>query len=763
VQRDDVHRRRPYAAVVHVLLRAFADELARCGMRAACTSPGSRSTPLLLALARTEGIEAFSHVDERCAGFFALGHAKATGRPVALACTSGSAAAHYAPAVVEAHEARVPLLVLTADRPPELREVGAGQTIDQIKLYGSAAKWFFEVGDHEATPERLRWMRTLACRAYWTAVEGRPGPVHHNFALREPLNPEGELPADDSGRPDGRPFLTRLAPVAQLAPDALSSVAEIVAATPRGVVVSGREERTPDLPAAVEAFGAAVGYPVLADPLGGARRGAPAIAHYDALLRDEAFAAGQRPALVVRVGDLPTSKPLRAWLRSLDATQVAIDPDGAWQDPDGLVDLSLGLDPASTLFALANLGRRTPDATWLRGWRDADAAAVRAIDLTLGERLSEPRVAAELGEILPPQAIVFVASSMPVRDVETFFGARDDPPRVLSNRGANGIDGLVSTAYGVAASRLGPVVLLIGDVALAHDLGGLLTGSRHGIPLTIVAVDNGGGGIFEFLPVAAQADVFEEHVATPTGLDLARAAALYGARGRRRHHDPPRPDRPRRERRAAPGGLGRGVGRPSPLGDDDHLALPAGPVEGPIGQAEKAGGRLERHVVADPVRPVAVDQPEPAAGRDAHDDAGVRREQRDVADLRLPPARRVPMATAHAPAPERGDAVGPPAVRTDREACPAGHVADERRAPGDAGRRVRRAEVAAQPRPAIRAARNLGRARPVLVQRDLGHARLQRARVRGPGAEGEHEQGEAQRPLDRGHGPTLGALGAQDR
>lgn len=515
---------------MHVLLRAFVDELVRCGMRAACTSPGSRSTPLVLPLARAEGLETFSHVDERCAAFFALGHAKATGRPVALACTSGTAAAHYAPAVIEAHEGRVPLLVLTADRPPELRETGAGQTIDQIKLFGGTVKWFFEVGTHDETPDRLRWMRTLACRAYWTAATGRPGPVHLNFALREPLVPEGELAADDSGRRDGGPFVTRLAPVAQLAPDALSGVAEIVAATPRGVVVSGREERTPDLPAAVEAFGSAVGYPVLADPLGGARRGQAAVAHYDALLRDETFAAAQRPELVLRVGDLPTSKPLRRWLASLDATQVAIDPDGAWQDPDGLVDLSLGLDPASTLFALANLGRRTPDAEWLRAWRDADATAARAIDLVLGGELSEPQVAAQLGAALPAQAIVFVASSMPVRDVETFVGARDDPPRVLSNRGANGIDGLVSTAYGVAASRLGPVVLLIGDVALAHDMGGLLAGARHGIPLTIVVIDNGGGGIFDFLPVASQADVFAEHVTTPTGLDLEKAAALFGAR-----------------------------------------------------------------------------------------------------------------------------------------------------------------------------------------------------------------------------------------
>jgi 2-succinyl-5-enolpyruvyl-6-hydroxy-3-cyclohexene-1-carboxylate synthase len=515
---------------VHVLLRAFVDELARCGMRAACTSPGSRSTPLVLALAREPRLETFSHVDERAAAFFALGHAKAGGRPVALACTSGTAAAHYAPAVIEASEARVPLLVLTADRPPELRDVGAGQTIDQIKLFGDAVKWFFEVGDHEPTPERLRWMRMLACRAYWTAATGRPGPVHLNFPLREPLIPPDELPADATGRADGRPFVRRLAPTAQLAPDALQGVAEIVSQAPHGVIVAGREERTPDLPTAIATFGAAVGYPVLADPLGGARGGPAAIAHYDALLRDEGFAAGQRPDLVVRVGDLPTSKPLRAWLASLDATQVAIDPDGAWQDPDAVVDLSLGLDPASTLFALANLGRATPDPAWLQAWRDADAAAARAIDLTLDHDLSEPRVAAELGAILPREAIVFVASSMPIRDVETFWPTRSDgPPRVLAHRGANGIDGTIAAAFGAAATRLAPVVALIGDVAFTHDLGGLLAGARLRIPLTIVLIDNAGGGIFEFLPVSSQRDVFEEHIATPTGVDAERAAALAGA------------------------------------------------------------------------------------------------------------------------------------------------------------------------------------------------------------------------------------------
>src|SRR5271169_2454360 len=193
----------------YALLRAFVDELARCGMRSACTSPGSRSAPLVLSLARERRLRCYSHVDERCAGFFALGLAKASALPVAVACTSGTAAAELLPAAIEAREARVPLLLLTADRPAELRENGAGQAIDQLKLFGSAAKWFFEVGVHEAGDERLRWMRTLACRAYWTALEGSPGAVHLNFPLREPLVGEEDLPAESSGRADGAPYVRR--------------------------------------------------------------------------------------------------------------------------------------------------------------------------------------------------------------------------------------------------------------------------------------------------------------------------------------------------------------------------------------------------------------------------------------------------------------------------------------------------------------------------------------------------------------------------
>ncbi|MDW5596760.1 2-succinyl-5-enolpyruvyl-6-hydroxy-3-cyclohexene-1-carboxylic-acid synthase [Conexibacter stalactiti] len=529
----------------YLLLRAFCDELARCGVTDACTSPGSRSTPVVLSLARERRLRSWSHVDERVAGFFAVGLAKRTGRPVAITVTSGTAAAELLPAVIEAAEARVPLIVLTTDRPPELRDVGAGQTIDQIKLYGGAAKAFFEVGVvGEATPAALRWMRTLACRAVWTALDGRPGVVHLNLPLREPLVLSEPLPADPlPGRADGRPWVERAETAVSSPSDGHENALAPLPAG-RGVIVAGRTERDGGGRAAA-ALAERLGWVLLADPLSGARRGPNAIAHYDALLRDPGFQTRiGAPAAVVRVGDVPTSKPLRGWLAGLDPAirQLAIDPEGTWHDPDGVVSerAAVALDAlvvegdAVAAGAGASGATAPGDPAWLAQWRDADAAAARAIAQTIGSGagapLNEPLVAAELTAALPAGTTLFVAASMPIRDVETFAPARDDGPLTLANRGANGIDGTVAAALGAAAAGSGPVVLHVGDVTLAYDLSALLSARRLALDLTIVLVNNDGGGIFHFLPVATQADHFEHHVATPHGLDFAVAAQLYGAR-----------------------------------------------------------------------------------------------------------------------------------------------------------------------------------------------------------------------------------------
>jgi 2-succinyl-5-enolpyruvyl-6-hydroxy-3-cyclohexene-1-carboxylate synthase len=545
----------PTTTETYVLLRAFTQELVRCGMRAACTSPGSRSAPLVLTLAGEPGLRCYSHIDERCSGFFALGLAKASGLPVAVTCTSGTAAAQLLAPAVEAREARVPLLILTADRPAELRENGAGQAIDQLKIFGSAARWFVEVELPEASDSGLRWIRTLACRAYAATLEGSPGAVHLNFPLREPLVSDEALPEDATARPDGAPYVLRLP--ARWAPRRgmdggaeQQRLAERVGAARRGVIVAGRHERRDGLDEAAAELAARAGWPLLADPLSRARRGPAAIAHYDAFLRDPAQAGRLAPDLVLRVGDLPVSKPLREWLAGMpEVIQIAIDPEGTWQDPASALTESFGLEPAEAIRTLAAAGAAGAEEDWLPAWRAADERTAEAIGGVLAqEGLSEPRLGQELGVLLPAEATLFVASSMPVRDIETFWPARDDPPRVLCNRGANGIDGTVSSAFGAAAAGDGPVVLLIGDVALAHDIGGLLAARRLGLKLTVVLVENGGGGIFDFLPVSAAPmaraperhpdgledpgrageDVFTRHVSTPTGLDFAGAGALYG-------------------------------------------------------------------------------------------------------------------------------------------------------------------------------------------------------------------------------------------
>ncbi|MEA2353632.1 MAG: 2-succinyl-5-enolpyruvyl-6-hydroxy-3-cyclohexene-carboxylate synthase, partial [Thermoleophilaceae bacterium] len=405
-------------------IQALVDELARCGMQHAVTSPGSRNAPLALTLAAEPRIAAHSVIDERSAGFAALGIAKATGRPVAVTCTSGTAAANLMPAVVEAHEARVPLVVLTADRPPELREVGAGQAIDQIKLYGSFAKWFVEVGNHEPSRATAVHMRSLGCRAYATAAGGRPGPVHLNFPLRDPLAPVPEEldPADWEGRADRAPWVT--VHDAEESPR-MERLAGELAAVPRGVFVCGAVAEPERVGGSVAQLAQWLGWPILADATSGLRRGthaveAGAIAHYDVLLRSERFASEHRPELAVRVGDTPTSKPLRAWLA--DVRQIVLDPHATWDEPTRGAETIVHADPGQACEAAigALLGREPErDPAWLREWCDADAKVAPAL-ATVSEPF-EPSVWAAVADAAPPRSVLWVASSMPIRDVEALL------------------------------------------------------------------------------------------------------------------------------------------------------------------------------------------------------------------------------------------------------------------------------------------------------------------------------------------------------
>jgi 2-succinyl-5-enolpyruvyl-6-hydroxy-3-cyclohexene-1-carboxylate synthase len=515
----------------------LVDELARAGVTDACLAPGSRSAPLALALAEHPGIAVHVHLDERAAAFFALGAAKRSGRPVVVVCTSGTAAANFHPAVLEADHARTPLLVLTADRPPELRGTGANQATDQLKLYGPAVRWFCEVGVPSDDPAAGRYWRSLASRA-WAEATGPPaGPVHLNLAFTDPLVPldpspgQGRrLPGEPAeGRPGGAPWTAAPAGVRAAAPADVAALAEAVRASPRGLLVAGWGA---DLdPAAVDAFAAASGWPVLADPLSGARRGPAAISTYDGLLRAPRFAAGHRPDLVVRVGGAPTSKALTAWLDP-SVPQVLVDPAGGWLDPGRGASLRLTADPSALLAAAAaalleGRGPRPGPAPWLGAWLEAERLAREAIDGLL-EEWTEPfegRVARDLVAWMPDGGTLVVGSSMPVRDVDAFARPRDGL-RLVANRGLSGIDGFVATALGVAAAGDEPVAALCGDLTLLHDASSLLGAAGRPRGAVLVVCDNDGGGIFSFLPQARlPAELFEPLFGTPHGLDLAALAA----------------------------------------------------------------------------------------------------------------------------------------------------------------------------------------------------------------------------------------------
>jgi 2-succinyl-5-enolpyruvyl-6-hydroxy-3-cyclohexene-1-carboxylate synthase len=529
------------------LASAMTEELARSGVRQAVISPGSRSTPLAVALWRQPEIEVTVVLDERSAGFFALGTALATGAPAAVLCTSGSAAANLHPAVAEADEASVPMIVLTADRPPELRDIGAGQTIDQLKLYGDAVRWFCEVGTHEADDEGLLHFRAVACRAHAAAAgDPRPGPVHLNVPWREPLAPvpvEGQVTATDPLALEGRgdaPLTTVHSSPPRADEALLDRIAERLEACDRGLIVAGRR-RGPSLAEPITALAAAAGYPILAEPTsqlrGGAHDRSLIVTTYDHLARDRP--ATLEPELIVRVGDLPTSKPLRQWVAAIEGLeQVVIDPIGDWREPTRRADSVVRADPAATARALTErLARLRPGASTVAGspfaasWLDADRAVRDAVDRRLGQldELSEPGVWTALGRTLRDGDSVLAASSMPVRDAEAFLRPGPEGVRFASNRGANGIDGLVSTAAGLAKGSGTRAWAVLGDLALFHDLGGLAA-ARDLPELRLIVIDNSGGGIFHFLPQAEAMGEreFEALLATPSGLEPEAAAELFG-------------------------------------------------------------------------------------------------------------------------------------------------------------------------------------------------------------------------------------------
>lgn len=511
----------------------LVDEWVACGLRHAVISPGSRSTPLAVAVAGEPRLDVEVVHDERAAAYMAVGLGRAAGLPALALCTSGTAAVNFHPAVVEADLAGVPLIVATADRPPEMQDRLAPQTIHQRDLYGYVTRWYCEPGP--PSEGGAPWWRDMARDAFRRSTGVLPGPVHLNLAFREPLvgtattltprdpRSAGTLPSAAEARA-GAPW--------GVTDEALAALTGVVSQR-RGLLVCG-ERTAVDEQESAEVWRLAdrLGWPVLADPLSGVRRDRPgSVSCSDSLLRHERFAGSVRPDVVLRFGGLAASRVLNDWLGSLDARQIAVDRFGRCPDPCGVLAGRFTASPAQLAAALLGVEPDPAPAVWRTRWSEADEAARGAVARALvgiGEA-SEPAVAIDLMAAAPAGSTVFVSSSMPVRDLEGFSAPRGDV-RVLANRGANGIDGVTATATGVALAAGHPTLLLTGDLAFLHDSSALVSLVDRPVDLVLVVIDNRGGGIFGFLPQARalDGDTFEELFGTPHSSDLLALARAHG-------------------------------------------------------------------------------------------------------------------------------------------------------------------------------------------------------------------------------------------
>jgi 2-succinyl-5-enolpyruvyl-6-hydroxy-3-cyclohexene-1-carboxylate synthase len=513
------------ATRMYALCARFFVELRALGVEHAVIAPGSRSAPLAIG-AKAAGLSCAVHLDERVAGFHALGYAKVAGVPAVVVCSSGTAGANLLPAVVESHHAQVPLIVCTADRPPELRGWGAGQTIDQISLFGTSPRWRYEL---PVAGEVDEWLgRSVALRAYGESTGPVAGPVHLNWPFREPLEPPDVLP---------RPSPTVAADSVEAPAPGDGEVLERLARTyERGLVVVGPGERTEAECAAILDFAAAHGWPVVADPCSQIRncgRGGPApiVTTGELLFSAASFVADLGTEVVVRVGLAPTSKAYRLWLEShRPETLVLVGAGIEWADPTHEFD-HVVTGPVADAFAGA-VGRGRTE--WTERWLVAESVAMAEVASVTAAEAGELAVAAIVADAMPDGSTLVVSSSMPVRDLDIVLRADARRIRVVCNRGANGIDGVVATALGAATASEGPTVLLIGDVAAVHDVSGIVAMGRLAPDVTTVVVDNDGGGIFSFLPMAAHGERvwFTELFSTPHGTDLVAIAAGAGVRAR---------------------------------------------------------------------------------------------------------------------------------------------------------------------------------------------------------------------------------------
>ncbi|WP_226677654.1 2-succinyl-5-enolpyruvyl-6-hydroxy-3-cyclohexene-1-carboxylic-acid synthase [Mesobacillus jeotgali] len=514
-------------------IAAFVAELSKSGVEDVVISPGSRSTPMALVMAEHPDLRIHIQVDERSASFFALGIAKATRKPVALLCTSGTAAANYYPAVIEASISRVPLIVLTADRPHELRDVGAPQAIDQIHLYGKNVKWFVEMAPPEKTEDMIRYARTVCGRAAATASSYPQGPVHLNFPFREPLIPimdenMFELPERAGG------YVEIETGHLSLSDQTFAAISEDIASYTNGVIVCGQLDNS-EFTGEVIALAEKLQFPVIADPLSQLRSGEHDGQHiidaYDAFLRNEDAKEALKPDVIIRFGAMPISKALTIFIKeNRTARQFVVDSGAGWREPTMSASEMLYCDEALFCKKISEAAAPAGKSDYLQKWLTINELAKEQLSaISQVENLSEGKLFQQLTEMLPEGSTLFVGNSMPIRDLDSFFLLNKKNIKVMANRGANGIDGIVSTALGVASVSQ-PCYLVLGDLTFYHDLNGLLASKLYNIDINILLINNNGGGIFSFLPQAKEPKHFEKLFGTPLDLDFSHVVEMYNGK-----------------------------------------------------------------------------------------------------------------------------------------------------------------------------------------------------------------------------------------
>lgn len=510
---------------------AFVDELANAGLKHVVVSPGSRSTPLAMTIAEHPRLQIWMNVDERSAAFFGLGIAKASHEPVALLCTSGTAAANYLPAIVEAELSRIPLVVITADRPHELRDVGAPQTINQLNMYANYVKWFAEMAVPESSSHMLKYARTMAGRAVATAVKGPAGPVHLNIPLREPLIPDV---SPEMFQHEKRPKAASYVEVNHgVFHSDFSHIATELSKVKKGLIVCGPMHA--EYRKSIEELANTLGFPIAADPLSQLRTGPHSkewiMDAYDAFLRNEKVVSELTPEIIIRFGAMPVSKSLMLAMKSYkDAKYIVVDEDGGWRDPILMATDMIHADPNAFCKAVIESlpVQSEKDEAWGEKWKKMNQTSKAILNsYTEQESFFEGQIIKEIAKLLPDKSALFTGNSMPVRDIDTFLHNNERSIRVMGNRGANGIDGITSTALG-ASTVLTPLVLVVGDLSFFHDMNGLLAAKLYQLNITIVVINNNGGGIFSFLPQSSHPTHFETLFGTPTDLDFEHGVEMYG-------------------------------------------------------------------------------------------------------------------------------------------------------------------------------------------------------------------------------------------